>query len=247
MMQALARRGFTQSYTYFTWRSTKRELTDYLTELTDPEVAQGFRPNFFANTPDILPPILQQGGRPAFKLRFALAATLSPACGIYSGYELCESAAVPGREEYLHSEKYEIKTRDWDAPGNIKAFIARVNAARRDNRALQLFANIRFLDADDDHVLAYVKATPDRSNVVIVVVNLDPLSTRAATVTVPADAVGVAPGASYLARDLVTDQTFTWGDRNYVRLDPAGGEPVHILRVESDATGRHGASGGRSR
>jgi starch synthase (maltosyl-transferring) len=234
MMQALARRGFTQSYTYFTWRNTRRELVDYLTELTHPDTSLGFRPNFFANTPDILPPILQQGGRPAFTSRLALAATLSPSYGIYSGYELCENAAIPGREEYLHSEKYEIKVRDWDAPGNIKAFIARVNRARRDNPALQQFTNLRFLDVDDEQVLAYVKTTPDKTNVMIVVVNLDPFAAHAATVTVPPDEIGVARGASYQVRDLLTEASYTWTERNYVRLDPATSDAVHLFRVEPD-------------
>ena len=135
MMKALAKAGFTQSYTYFTWRNTKAELTEYLTELTQPPVSDFFRPNFFTNTPDILRRSCRRYGRPAFKMRLVLAATLSPSYGIYSGYELCENQAVPGTEEYLNSEKYEIRTRDWHAPGNIKEFIARVNAIRRENPA----------------------------------------------------------------------------------------------------------------
>jgi starch synthase (maltosyl-transferring) len=233
MMQALARRGFTQSYTYFTWRNTKRELVEYLTELVHPDVAIGFRPNFFANTPDILPPILQQGGRPAFLSRLVLAATLSPSYGIYSGYELCENAAIAGREEYLDSEKYEIRTRDWQAPGNIRDFITRVNAARRDNPALHVLTNIRFLETDNDQVIAYLKSTPDRSNVVIVAVNLDPFAARAATVVVPPAEIGLAAGASYQVRDLLTGAAYTWGERNYVRLDPVRGEPAHVFRVEA--------------
>ena len=232
MMKALAKRGFTQSYTYFTWRNTKSELMEYLTELTSTNAALYFRPNFFVSTPDILPPILQNGGRPAFKSRLALAATLSPAYGIYSGFELCENTPVPGREEYLHSEKYEIKVRDWNAPGNIKNFIARVNLARRENPALQLFANLRFLEIDDDQLIAYVKSTPDKSNSVIVVVNLDPFATHEAILRMPPEEVGVDPGGSYDVCDLLGGQRYTWSERNYVRLDPVAADPVHIFRVE---------------
>jgi starch synthase (maltosyl-transferring) len=231
MMQALGQRGFTQSYTYFTWRNTKAELTSYLAHLTTPESLASFRPNFFVNTPDILPPILQQGGRPAFKSRLVLAATLSSTYGIYSGFELCESDAIPGREEYAHSEKYEIKVRDWSAPGNINDFITRVNTARRENPALQSFDNLRFLDIEDDDLLAYVKSTPDRSNVVIVVVNLDPHGAHAATLRVPEDILGITPGTAYEVVDVLTDRTFVWRDANYVSLDPVDGEPAHILVV----------------
>jgi len=232
MMQALAKRGFAQSYTYFTWRNTKSELVEYLTELTRTERASYFRPNFFANTPDILPPILQQGGRPAFKSRLALAATLSPAYGIYSGFELCENAAVEGREEYLDSEKYEIKVRDWDAPGNIKDFITRVNHARRENPALQQFTNLRFLDLEDDQLLAYVKWTAGGGDRVIVVVNLDPLAAHEGTLHVPPDAVGVLDGESYGVYDVLTGARYTWGARNFVRLDPTAGEPAHIFHIQ---------------
>ncbi len=232
MMQALAKRGFAQSYTYFTWRNTKAELQEYLTELTSAAVAASFRPNFFVNTPDILPPVLQWGGRPAFQSRLVLAATLSPTYGIYSGFELCENAAIEGREEYLHSEKYQITPRDWQAPGNIRDFITRVNRARRNNPALQQLTNLRFLDIDDERLIAYAKWSDDRANVVIVVVNLDPFAPREAMVRVPPDAVGVAPGESYQAHDLLTGATYAWGDLNYVRLDPVTGEPAHVLLVE---------------
>jgi starch synthase (maltosyl-transferring) len=234
MMQALAKRGFTQSYTYFTWRNTKAELVEYLTELTRPEMTRSFRPNFFANTPDILPPILQTGGRAAFKLRVALAATLSPSYGIYSGFELCESVAIEGREEYLHSEKYEIKVRDWHAPGNINDFVTMLNRARRENPALQRLDNLRFLDIPDDQLIAYVKRAPDQRNAVIVVANLDPHAAHAAMLDVPPDALGFRTGLPFTVHDLVTGSRYTWEHRNYVHLDPVGGEPVHILRVESD-------------
>ena len=232
MMQALAKRGFTQSYTYFTWRNTKAELVEYLTELTRTEMALYFWPNFFANTPDILPPILQRGGRPAAQSRLALAATLSPSYGIYSGFELCENAAIEGREEYLHSEKYEIKVRNWNAPGNINDFVTRVNRARRENPALQQFTNLHFLEIDSDQMIAYVKWTTDGANSVIVVVNLDPLTARTATLHVPPDAVGVTAGRSYGVYDFITGTRYTWGELNYLDLDPVAGEPVHIFRVE---------------
>jgi glycosidase len=172
MMRVLAKAGFSQSYTYFTWRNTKQELTEYLSELSAPWSADYFRPNFFANTPDILPFFLQQDGRAPFMIRAVLAATLSPLYGIYSGFELCENAPVPGKEEYLDSEKYQFKQRDWNAPGNIKALITRLNAARHGNPALQHLTNLRFHIAENDQVLFFAKATAD--NVILVAVNLDP-------------------------------------------------------------------------
>lgn len=232
MMKALAKAGFTQSYTYFTWRNAKWELTEYLTELSRPPVNEYLRPNFFANTPDILPPLLQQGGRAAFKMRMVLAATLSPSYGIYSGYELCENLAVPGTEEYMNSEKYEIKVRDWNRPGNIKEFIARVNGIRNDNPAFHEISNLRFLDTDNEQIILYAKATGDRRNIILVAVNLDPVNPHHCTAFVPPDLVGVEPGQRYRVSDLLTGASYDWSDRNYVRLDPQI-EPAHILRVES--------------
>ncbi len=232
MMKVLAKAGFSQSYTYFTWRNSKYELTEYMTELTTTEMRDYFRPNFFTNTPDILTAILQTGGRPAFKMRLVLAATLSPSYGIYSGYELCENQAVaPGSEEYLNSEKYQIKARDWNQPGNIKEFVAQVNAIRRANPALRDLRNLRFLPADNDQILFYAKATPDGGNVLLIPVNLDPLNPQACTVTVPPDLIGVAPGQRYRVTDLLTNASYEWSQYNYVRLDPAY-QPAHILRVE---------------
>jgi starch synthase (maltosyl-transferring) len=231
MMKALAKAGFTQSYTYFTWRNSKFQLTEYLTELTQTPMKEYFRPNFFTNTPDILAPVLQLGGRAAFKMRLVLAATLSPSYGIYSGFELCENEAVSGTEEYLHSEKYELKLRDWNRPGNIKEFIGRVNSIRRDNPALQQFLNLHFLTTDNDQILFFAKATRDRSNIILVAVNLDPVNAHFCTAFVPPDLTGVAPGRSYRVKDLLTGAKYVWSDRNYVRLDP-GLEPAHILRVE---------------
>src|SRR3984957_4310645 len=231
LMKALAKAGFTQSYTYFTWRNTKSELTEYMTELTQTPMKEYFRPNFFTNTPDILSPVLQTGGRAAFKMRLVLASTLSPSYGIYSGYELCENQAVPGTEEYLNSEKYEIKVRDWNQPGNIKEFIGRVNSIRRENRALQQFLNLQFLTTDNDQILFFAKTTQDETNTILVAVNLDPLHEHYCTAFVPPEAVGVAPGRSYRVTDLLTGAKYVGSDRNYVRLDPAV-EPAHILRVE---------------
>jgi starch synthase (maltosyl-transferring) len=232
MMHALGARAFSQSTTSYPWRNTNAELIEYLTEHTRPERAQSFRPNYVANTPDILPPILQDGGRAAFKSRLALAATLSPSYGIYSGYELCENAAIEKREEYLHSEKYEIKVRDWNAPGNINEFITRINAARQEHPALQQFVNLRFLKVDDDRLLAYVKWTATDASRVIVVVNLYPFAAHAATLHVAPEDAGVAAGAAFAVRDLLTGERYVWGERNYVALDPVAGEPVHVLRVE---------------
>jgi starch synthase (maltosyl-transferring) len=231
MMKVLAKAGFTQSYTYFTWRTTKSEITDYLTELATTDTAQYLRPNFFANTPDILTPILQTGGRPAFKQRLVLAATLSPSYGIYSGYELCENQAVPGTEEYQDSEKYQLKARDWDRPGNIKEFVTLINRIRWDNPALHQLSNIQFLPADNEQILFYAKSTADKSNTLLIAVNLNPLQWHECTVTVPPDLVGVSRGQSFRVTDLITGAAYTWGERNYVRLDPYA-EPAHILRVE---------------
>jgi len=201
-----------------------------LTEITRTEMREYFRPNFFTNTPDILPPILQQGGPPAFRMRLVLAATLSSSYGIYSGYELCENEAVPGTEEYLNSEKYEIKVRDWHKPGNIREFIARVNQIRRENIALQDFPNLRFLETDSDQILCYAKWSPDKGNIILVAVNLDPFQAHYCTAVVPPEVVGVAPGQHYEVTDLLTGANYTWSDRNYVRLDPSI-QPAHILRV----------------
>ena len=220
MMRVLAKAGFSQSYTYFTWRNTKPELTEYFTELSAPWSADYFRPNLFTNTPDILPFFLQEGGRPAFMIRAVLAATLSPVYGIYSGFELCENAALPGREEYLDSEKYQFKARNWNAPGNIKGLIARLNGARRANPALQHLSNLRFHTAENDQILFYAKASGD--NIVLVAVNLDPRNTQTAAVEWPLGEYGLAWDADYIVEDLLTGERWTWrGARNYVALDPS--------------------------
>lgn len=231
MMRALAKVGFTQSYTYFTWRNTKWELTDYLTELTQSEMREYYRPNFWPNTPDILHDYLVRGGRPAFKIRYVLAATLSSNMGIYSGYELCENVPRPGVEEYIDNEKYEIKQRDWDQPHSIAPFITTVNRARHAHPALQETNNLRFLHADNDNIIAYVKQSPDRRDTILTVVNLDPFQWHECTVYVPFGELGLPqePWTPIIAEDLITGARYSWRDGgNYVRLDPHH-EPAHIL------------------
>jgi starch synthase (maltosyl-transferring) len=230
MMMVLAKAGFTQSYTYFTWRTGKTELQEYLTEITGPPVAEYFRGNLWPNTPDILHETLQHGGRPAFKLRLVLAATLSSLYGIYSGYELSENVPfAPGSEEYLYSEKYEPKVRDWNAPGNLSGLITRINRLRREHRALQLYRNLTFHRSDDPHVLWYGKTTPARDDVVFVAANLDVFATHAAMVDVPIAELGIAPDQPYRMHELMSDVTYEWrGPRGYVELDPQR-DPAQIF------------------
>ncbi|PYI78314.1 MAG: hypothetical protein DMF04_03705 [Verrucomicrobia bacterium] len=231
MMKVLAKAGFNQSYTYFTWRNDKQELIDYFTELTQTEMREYFRGNLWPNTPDILPPILQNGGRPAFMIRAVLAATLSSLYGIYSGFELCENAALPGREEYFDSEKYQFKERDWDEPGNIKEFVTRLNAIRRNNRALQFYDNLHFYNADNGAILFYGKMTLARDNIIFVVVNLDPYRRQHSMIDVAIEEFGPKEGEPYEVHDLLDDSRYTWyGRRNYVELDPLS-RPAHIFRV----------------
>ncbi len=241
MMQVLAKVGFTQSYTYFTWRNTKWELSEYLTELTQTEMKDYFRGNFFTNTPDILPEYLQRSGRPGFLIRGFLAATLSPVYGIYSGFELCENAPIPGKEEYIDSEKYQFKGRDWNAPGNIKDYVTRLNAIRRDNRALQEYANLRFHPADNDNILFYSKKTVAGDNALLFIVTVDPYNPQTAFVHVPLEELGIGDRETYQVEDLLTGERFTWtGARNFVSLNPHT-RPAHILRVRRWA----GREGGR--
>ncbi|MDD5200889.1 MAG: alpha-1,4-glucan--maltose-1-phosphate maltosyltransferase [Terrimicrobiaceae bacterium] len=232
MMRALAKAGFTQSYTYFTWRTGKDELIEYFEELAQGEMADYFRGNLFTNTPDILPEHLQTGGRPAFIVRAVLAATLSPIYGIYSGFELCEATPVrEGREEYLDSEKYQFRSRDWNAPGNIKDVITALNRARRDQRALQEYRNLRFHPSDNPAVLFYSKMTAARDSIVLVAVNLDPHSFQSAWLAVPITDFGSNPAETYEVRDLLTGERFLWqGARNFVALDPRT-RPAHVLEV----------------
>ncbi|MFI1568788.1 alpha-1,4-glucan--maltose-1-phosphate maltosyltransferase [Streptomyces sp. NPDC020490] len=233
MMHTLAQTGFQQSYTYFTWRNTKRELTEYLTELSG-EAAAYMRPNFFVNTPDILHEYLQHGGRPAFEVRAVLAATLSPAWGVYSGYELCENTPLrEGSEEYLDSEKYQLKPRDWDTAERegrtITPLIARLNEIRRRHPALHRLRNLRFHATDNDAVIAYSKTTGE--DTVLVVANLDPHHTQEATVSLDMPRLGLDGNAFMSAHDELTGDTYHWGRSNYVRLEP-GRAPAHVLHVQ---------------
>jgi starch synthase (maltosyl-transferring) len=231
VMRALAKAGFTQSYTYFTWRNFKEELTEYLEELTRSEMAEYFRGNFFVNTPDILPEVLQRGGPPAFRMRATLAATLSSVWGVYSGFELGEAAALPGSEEYRGSEKYEIRVRDWDAPGNLKDHIARLNTIRRENRALHSMAGLRFYGASSPHVLFYGKMTPGRDNVILAAVNLDPFATHEATLEIPLEEIGIAADETYELHELLTDERrLVRGARHTVSLDPRVAS-AHVYRL----------------
>ncbi|MEV5269240.1 alpha-amylase family glycosyl hydrolase, partial [Streptomyces werraensis] len=230
MMHTLAQIGFQQSYTYFTWRNTKQELTEYLTELSG-EAASYMRPNFFANTPDILHAYLQHGGRPAFEVRAVLAATLSPAWGIYSGYELCENTPLrEGSEEYLDSEKYQLKPRDWEAAARegrtIAPLITRLNTVRRENPALRQLRDLHFHQADKEEVIAYSKRRD--GNTVLVVANLDTRHTQEATVSLDMPQLGLDWHESVPVRDELTGETYQWGSANYVRLGPGG---AHVLVV----------------
>jgi starch synthase (maltosyl-transferring) len=232
MMQVLAKVGFTQSYTYFTWRNTPAELREYFTELTHTPMREYFRPNLFPNTPDILPVYLQEGGRPAFMIRAVLAATLSGVYGIYSGFELCENAALPGREEYLDSEKYQYKQRDWNSSGNIKPLITRLNAIRFENTALQQTNNLGFFPSENPSTLCYRKWNDDLSNQILVIITTDFRSAQAGWIDVPTGDLGLPLDSSYQIEDLLTGEVFTWnGARNFISLDPSQ-RIAHILRLK---------------
>jgi starch synthase (maltosyl-transferring) len=231
VMYRLAKLGFNQSYTYFTWRNTKEELTEYLTELTQTETAQFFRPNLFANTPDILHAYLQNGGPPAFRIRLLLASMLGANYGIYSGFELCEHRAVPGTEEYLDSEKYQIRRWDSERATDITDLVAAVNRIRHDNPALHSNDSLTFCATDNPQIIAFYKLSPDRSNAIFVVVNLDYERMQHGWVAVPVDRLGLPPAEAYEVVDLLDGGRFTWrGDRNYVRLDPRE-RVAHVLKL----------------
>lgn len=227
VMRHLAKIGFSQSYTYFTWKNSRWELTEYVSELAYSGEQQYFRPNFFVNTPDILHEYLQQGGRPAFEARLVLAATLSPSYGIYAGYEQFENAPVrEGSEEYLHSEKYELRERALDGP--LLPMIRAVNLARRAHPALQRLSNVTFLQTENEALIAYAKQRGE--DTVITVVNLDPQATQEGLTTIPAQ-LGLPP--VFTVHDLLTDQRFHWRiGPNYVRLEP-GVRQAHLLAVEA--------------
>jgi len=236
VMNYLAKSGFSQSYTYFTWRNSKSELTEYFTQLTQTNLQDFLRPNLFINTPDILPEFLQFGGRPAFLIRLFLAATLGASYGIYGpAFELCEASALPGKEEYLNSEKFEIRAWDLDRPGNIRDWIALVNKARKDNSALQTNQRLRFHAVTNDALLCYSKTTADLSNVVLTVVNLDPHHAQDGWVQLDLAELGLENGQSFQVHDLLSDARYSWqGSSNYVRLDP-GVCPAHLFQVRRRA------------
>jgi starch synthase (maltosyl-transferring) len=242
MMHTLAKIGFHQSYTYFTWRNSAYEITEYMLELAGPDAAF-MRPNFFTNTPDILHEYLQHGGPPAFKIRAVLAAMLSPSWGIYSGYELSENVPVrPGSEEYLNSEKYAYRPRDWAqaeiGPRGIAPYIGRLNAIRKAHPALHWLRNIRFHHADQPELLCFSKrvAGDGGGDTVLVVVNLDPHQTREATVWLDLSALGMDGESGFVVTDEFSGASYRWGQANYVRLDPAI-EPAHIFSVTPDPHG----------
>ena len=233
VMYQLAKLGFTQSYTYFTWRNTKQELVHYLTDLTQTEVREYFRPNLWPNTPDILTEYLQFGGRPAFITRLVLAATLGASYGVYGpAFELCESRPrEPGSEEYLDSEKYEVKNWDITRPDSLKDLVARVNKVRHDNPALHGDWSLRFHEVDNEQLICYSKRTHDLSNVILAVVNLDPHHTQSGWIEFPLEELGVDPQRPYQMHDLLSDARYLWqGSRNYIELNPQI-IPAHIFRM----------------
>jgi starch synthase (maltosyl-transferring) len=233
IMYRLAKLGFTQSYTYFAWRNTKPELTEYVTELTTTEAREFFYPNFWPNTPDILTEYLQVGGRPAFMSRLVLAATLSPNYGIYGPpFEHCWSAPRdPGSEEYLDSEKYQVHYHDLDRPDSLKGFIARVNEIRREHGVLQTIDNVQFHPVDNDNLICYTKSAADKSECLLVVVNLDPHHTQAGWVDLPLNVLDVDEEHPYQVHDLLSDARYLWnGRKNFVQLDPQV-VPAHIFQV----------------
>jgi starch synthase (maltosyl-transferring) len=248
MMRTLAVIGFHQSYTYFTWRNTAAELTEYLQELAGPAAAY-MRPNFFVNTPDILTEYLQWGGPPAFRVRAVLAAMLSPTWGVYSGYELCENVPlVPGSEEYLDSEKYQYRPRDWAHAGNIPApqadiapFLTRLNLIRKAHPALHRLRNLRFHFCDQPQLFCFSKSVRAEGrggepDTVLVVVNLDPYQPREATIWLDLPALGVDVGQEFVVTDELSGDSYRWGQVNYVRLDPAAA-PAHIFTVKPGQPG----------
>ena len=241
VMYRLAKIGFTQSYTYFTWRNTKREIIEYFTELTKPPVSDFFRPNLWPNTPDILPEFLQFGGRPAAALRLVLAATLGSSYGIYGpAFELAESKPrEPGSEEYLDSEKYQLRTWQLDRADSLHDLIARVNQIRRDNPALQSTRGLRFHAVDNESLIAYSKTTEDGTDSVLTIVNLDPHNRHTGWIELDLGSLGVDAQKPYQVHDLLSGARFLWqGTRNFVALDPAH-TPAHIFRIRRRVRTEH--------
>lgn len=232
MMQGLGKIGFSQSYTYFTWRESKHELTEYAKELTQTDMRFYYRGNFWPNTPDILPRHIQNQGPAIFKVRAALAALLCSNWGMYSGYELCENRPLPGREEYLDSEKFQLVNRDWNSPGNIKGFLRELNGARRENPALQLYDNVRFHSADHEGIIIFSKATADFSNRMLAIINLKPHGPSSGMVHLDMGALGLTPDAVYRVHDVLHGGSYEWrGAHNYVILDPKA-TFMHLFRIQ---------------
>lgn len=231
MMQMLAKVGFTQSYSYFAWRESKKDLEEYFTELTQTDEKEFMRPNLFPTTPDIMPMYLHDAPRSAFIIRFILAATLSPSYGMLNGYELCENDGIPGREEFNNSEKYEIRTRDWNAEGNIKDVVAAINWIRGENYALQEYENLRFYTSENDNIIFYGKMTEDRSNMIFVALSLDPYHGQEGRIWFPTEEMNVAFGGLFHVEELLSGREFdVRGNELWINLYPAGNQ-AEIYRV----------------
>lgn len=233
LMEQLAKIGFNQSYTYFTWRNTKRDLEDYMNELTKTDLQFYFRPNFWPNTPDILPQHLVEGGENAHLIRLILAATLSSNYGLYGPvYEFGIQTPAPGKEEYIDNEKYEIKHWDWNRNSRIREVITLVNQIRKTNAALQTTWNIEFAETDNEQLICYTKSDLEQSNLLIIAVNLDPFHTQGAQVKIPLQKMGIDPAQHYMVKDLLSGEKYQWhGETNYVQLNPYV-MPAHILKIE---------------
>jgi starch synthase (maltosyl-transferring) len=234
MMKALAKLGFSQSYTYFAWRNVKWELEQYLTELTQTEMANYYRPNFWPNTPDILTEYLQHGGPPAFKIRLVLAALTCPSYGIYSGYELFENEPLhAGSEEYARSEKYNYRPRNWDVEGSLAGYITKINEIRHDHRAFRGLRNLWLHPVSNDNLFAFSKVGEDRTDAVLTVVNLDPHNAQAGATWLDMWQLGLEHAGPFEAYDLITGTSYIWhGPENFVRLDPQW-EPAHVLKLRA--------------
>ncbi|MEE4206651.1 MAG: alpha-1,4-glucan--maltose-1-phosphate maltosyltransferase, partial [Erythrobacter sp.] len=238
VMYRLAKVGFSQSYTYFTWRNSKAELTEYIEELTNEAPKDFFRPHFFVNTPDINPVFLQTGGRPAHRIRAVLAATLSGLWGVYSGFELCDAAPLPGKEEYADSEKYEVRPREWRAPGDIVEDVKLLNRLRRGHPALQTHLNTRFYPAHDENVIFYGKPSADGSDMILVMVSMDPHADHACDFELPLWEFGQPDDGTLAVEDLASGERFHWqGKHHHIHLTPD--EPYRIWRIQPTG-GAHG-------
>jgi starch synthase (maltosyl-transferring) len=243
VMYELAKLGFSQSYNYFPWRNTKEELTGYFQELVREPVVEFFRPNIWPNTPDILPKFLQEGGPAAFAIRFVLAATLGPSYGIYGpAFEICEHVSrEPGSEEYLNSEKYEIKHWDLAAARPLESLITRVNRIRHDEPALQASHHLGFPSVDNDQIIAYSKSTADGQDTILTIVNLNPYHTQSGWINLPLADLAIDPQSPYQMHDLLDDTRYQWqGERNYIELNP-GKAPAHIFRLRRPVLTRDGS------